>query len=301
MEIYKKESRGLEIMKRGISPLISWILIISFSIAIAMLVIPVFVDQAETISEHFFSENSNNVDYCNDVSVSIEQVCKRNGRLEMKIDNNGDYSLYKLTVGRVTNISALQWCEYDNISVIPSDGEDFYLNLDADYSLSADMDSLFDCNESEGSGSTTSAVKLEIIPWIKPDPEGDLIFCENRKLVIDDFSFLNNACYVVCTDDDGDGYVKESASSGCDYSAIANFQGYDDCDDNRANVYPGALEKCGNGLDDNCDGTDSVCSLCLKGNIIPDTGCNCTGTIYYGGWCCVDGFSPDPCGGIVPT
>lgn len=48
-------------------------------------------------------------------------------------------------------------------------------------------------------------------------------------------------------DIDGDGYLGEAA-------------GGDDCDDADSAVNPGATEECGNGIDDDCDGTSSGCA-----------------------------------------
>ncbi len=59
-------------------------------------------------------------------------------------------------------------------------------------------------------------------------------------------------CPLDCTDSDGDGYSIEGA--GC---------GAVDCDDTDPDVNPGALEICGDGLDNNCNGSadiaDAVC------------------------------------------
>ncbi len=59
-------------------------------------------------------------------------------------------------------------------------------------------------------------------------------------------------CQVNCTDSDADGYSIEGGSCG----AV-------DCDDNNPEINPGALEICGDSVDNNCnaliDSTDAVC------------------------------------------
>jgi len=71
--------------------------------------------------------------------------------------------------------------------------------------------------------------------------------------------FVNNggnvcsapACVLVCTDSDLDGSYKEGGACGSL-----------DCDDNNAAVYPGAVEVCGDGIDNDCDGqVDEGCNL----------------------------------------
>ncbi|MEW8693078.1 MAG: putative metal-binding motif-containing protein [Candidatus Thiodiazotropha endolucinida] len=60
------------------------------------------------------------------------------------------------------------------------------------------------------------------------------------------------ACPLECTDSDGDGYSIEGGSCG----AV-------DCDDSNADINPGALEICSDGIDNNCNGLadsgDGVC------------------------------------------
>ena len=51
-----------------------------------------------------------------------------------------------------------------------------------------------------------------------------------------------------CTDNDGDGYYVERDCG----TAI-------DCNDNDKNSYPGAIEICGDGIDQDCDGSDEAC------------------------------------------
>ena len=45
-------------------------------------------------------------------------------------------------------------------------------------------------------------------------------------------------------DDDGDGYSENEG----------------DCNDNNSSIHPGAYDKCGDGIDQNCDGKDALCS-----------------------------------------
>jgi len=53
-----------------------------------------------------------------------------------------------------------------------------------------------------------------------------------------------------CVDSDGDGYYV--------YDENYCSEG-DDCDDTDASINPGATEICGNGIDENCDGSDASC------------------------------------------
>jgi len=74
------------------------------------------------------------------------------------------------------------------------------------------------------------------------------------------------------SDVDGDGYGNTSSTTlSCNgaptgYVAIAG-----DCNDNNANMHPGATEICGNGIDDNCDGAidegTSVTANPITGNL----------------------------------
>lgn len=72
--------------------------------------------------------------------------------------------------------------------------------------------------------------------------------------VDEDCSGIANSCPTVC-DTDGDGH-----------DVIPNGTcntGGDDCDDTNININPGATEICGNGIDEDCSGSDLACSLCI--------------------------------------
>lgn len=61
-------------------------------------------------------------------------------------------------------------------------------------------------------------------------------------------------------DDDGDGHGDPSAPSNTCPPPGATFVG-DDCDDTDASVYPDAPDLCDDGLDNDCDGAERVCTL----------------------------------------
>lgn len=89
-----------------------------------------------------------------------------------------------------------------------------------------------DCNDNDAS----------INPWASEICDGKDNNCNGQ---IDE----GDVC-LICTDADGDGFFAEP---GCGTEV--------DCDDNDSSVYPGAPEICGDGIDNDCDGTvDEECA-----------------------------------------
>jgi hypothetical protein len=60
-------------------------------------------------------------------------------------------------------------------------------------------------------------------------------------------------------DADGDGHGDPEAHLAAAEAPAGHVADATDCDDSRASVHPGATERCGNGLDDNCDGSPGEC------------------------------------------
>ncbi len=183
-------------MKRGISPLLSWVLIIAFAIAMAMLVIPFIIDQVKNIN----FDNCDSDYYCDDVSISLKSVCRDNsGVLKLSVTNKGDFSIRQISFGRATNTSSLQSCVYTEDSsylpIKPGETKEIVLSLDAAFFLDVTNESLTSCVDTPSAGSTTGATKITITPWISPDPECENSqLCEDRKIILDDSISLNTNC-----------------------------------------------------------------------------------------------------------
>lgn len=68
-----------------------------------------------------------------------------------------------------------------------------------------------------------------------------------------------NGCSDSQRDDDGDGYAEADG----------------DCNDSDPEIYPGAAEICGDGIDQDCDGSDLSCIVDTDGDGVPDETDNC--------------------------
>ena len=79
----------------------------------------------------------------------------------------------------------------------------------------------------------------------------------------------NQNLFTFYFDSDGDGFGDPLISTtACEPSAVF-VSNSDDCDDTNPNINPDAIEDCGNGLDDDCDGVvDSGCEDCIAENFV---------------------------------
>lgn len=86
-----------------------------------------------------------------------------------------------------------------------------------------------------------------------------------------------------CRDADGDGFAPLGPTS-CPGRQLG------DCDDGQPSVHPGALERCANGLDDDCDGkrdtNDDGCRVCTSGQSYCASTLSCGASRYCEQGCC---------------
>ncbi len=65
-----------------------------------------------------------------------------------------------------------------------------------------------------------------------------------------------------------------------------------DCDDTNAAVHPGMAEICGDGIDQDCNGSDEACAACGDA-VVSSAGCACGGARHIDGICCADAWHAD--------
>jgi len=175
-------------MKRGISPLVSYILIVVLSVTIGFLVINTLIDRIDEV------EIGPEIDYCDDVSISLNGICKHafNGSVRFNVTSTGSFSVHQFTFGRSTNTSSLQWCKFSDSFSFPIDfGEpqNFIFNLNDDYSFLVDEE-MSSCEPKTVAYNGDWLVEIRIVPWIKP--EGELISCKSKEIIINEN--LNGGC-----------------------------------------------------------------------------------------------------------
>jgi hypothetical protein len=154
------------INKKGISPLIAWMLLISISVAIGFFVINWAMDNIPEPKPDF--------NYCEDVSLSYSGIEYSDQQISMNLTNNGYFTIQKISFGAKFLSGNEKWCE-EGIEIIPNINEELNISL------------TFDGGDCDGGGNDVqySLIEITIVPWIIV--EGDVINCNDRKLIIIDF------------------------------------------------------------------------------------------------------------------
>lgn len=171
--------------KRGISPLIAWVLLVSFAIAMALLVTKWVVDNVKDI------EFTDDQAYCDDASITLTNVCitsegVNTGQINISMKNNGDFRIDRLSIGRETDKKPEEWCLKLNVDNF-NPGTEFIYFLKIGKmtgSLIGDDTTMYqDCDDvSENIIEPEGVTKIAIVPWIKIGDKS--LACVNKKIEI---------------------------------------------------------------------------------------------------------------------
>ena len=191
-------------MKKAISVLLSWVLIVGFAVAMSAIIFGWAIPFVNKISENLERSERTNI-YCDTTAIRIESICRVNSNpsyLNIFLINSGNYNIKRLTMSRETTLSPLQSCNYHNLDdnvieggtkPIPGSKLDLRLSMTAQFSDS--RGNILDCTEID----TVNFLKddqyvtmIEITPWINID--GNDIHCTNSRITIKDINMLNKLC-----------------------------------------------------------------------------------------------------------
>lgn len=167
--------------KKGVSPLIAWVLIISFAIAMALLVTKWVVDNVENVE---FGEDDQL--YCKDISIFITDVCKTNqDKIQISMTNNGNFKVDRLSIGMETTHKPESWCLKLNVQGFNPQSSYQYLLPFGEMTgrLIGDETSVYqDCDTIVQEVPQPGEIikKIAIVPWIKI--EGRPISCIEKKV-----------------------------------------------------------------------------------------------------------------------
>ena len=174
-------------MKKGVSPLIAYVFLVALAVSIGMIVTSTLIERVQDL------ELGEHTEYCKDISLTLDKGCTDVGVLKLDITNEGSFSIYQLTLGKETNVSIYQWCSYPEansfLPLVPGDSTQVPLSINATF-LSGVNDTLPSCHGV--SNGNAGVAEITIVPWIIPEPDGEIIACTDQKIVWS--KDLNAAC-----------------------------------------------------------------------------------------------------------
>ncbi len=189
--------------KRGIESLISWILIIGFTIALGTFITIWAINLTKDVDP---GRGSEDFTYCDNIQVTInDTVCidatNSNKNIKISVLNKGTFSIWNLTLDRETSENPLESClinrDKDNniLQIKPKEAKIIIVNAVEPFASDNLGLSIEECPiiyNSENyptSPSTFTTRTIAITPWIKTE-KGDVIACQTKKITINDPSKL---------------------------------------------------------------------------------------------------------------
>ena len=183
-------------MRKAVSPLIAWVLIIGFSIAAGLFVTRWAINEFKDLN---FGEDKEI--YCEDVSFDLNEVCilpsPNNDEIRLDLSNKGLFAINRLYVGRTTTGYGKSWCNFLSLNLNPSSNTQVFFKAgspNSDYSNTKENDCQNDLNGGKPFDDSNKLVEIEVVPWIKIDDRH--IPCSEKGIVLNSIVQLNTICGV---------------------------------------------------------------------------------------------------------
>ena len=173
-------------MKRGISPLISWVVLVGFAVAAGLLVTQWAIQQFQDIDLPEDKEG-----YCDSVDLKVVGNCIdfTGNEATITIKNEGVFTIKRITFGRAAASLAEGWClDLLNERAIPPNEQGpltYWITAPVDETYyTHDSTTTFSCADLGGGSSILigDINSLELVPWI--EIEGDAFFCYDKRITL---------------------------------------------------------------------------------------------------------------------
>ncbi len=186
-------------MKRGISPLLGWVLLVGFAVSMGALIL---MWSTDLIGELSLGDSQKIDIYCENVGLDIENMCldKLNDMIKIDLANNGGRNIKALTFSKETSGLPTSYCVklLDDVSdpeiIIVGENYIFKISLDEKFEENVMCDFV-----SSGFDAEDDLYMISLVPWI--DVDGVLQACTDKEVKLEDhnldgdvFGFLNEPC-----------------------------------------------------------------------------------------------------------
>jgi flagellin-like protein len=180
-------------MKKGISPLIGWVLLIGFVVTAGMLVTQWAIQQFSDIE---LPEDEDT--YCDSVELDVSNYCIDSTSYLLQIDyeNKGSFTIDRLTIGRRTSQFAEKWCTELNLA-IPPDQQIYTIPVtvgskNINYNSIGETDCANLQQDTPIDDTNNKLYEVEIIPWLILEEEA--FPCNKKSIILNNEILLNTQC-----------------------------------------------------------------------------------------------------------
>ena len=186
-------------MKRGITPLLAWVLLFAFAVAIGVFIIGWVNGWLPGVQIQAKPDL-----YCDDVQITFQEYCRDSSgdtSLFVNVSNKGYFTVTRFTIQRTNSPGTIGSCL--DLLTLPGlePGSEVTLEIPIKGNMTGQVDErlanpyMKDCDvvRTESSADTSiNFTKLSLIPWIDKDEE--TFPCIDKKITLNNVNLLNTLC-----------------------------------------------------------------------------------------------------------